>query len=268
MSAAPWRLFVAVPAQAQSLSVQTASTLLSLQAAAGRLGWRFEAGFFSGALLPDLRNLIVRDFLLRGADGLLMLDSDQGCSAEMVVRMIQTGHPVVGCMSPRRRYFFDQVRPEESCADMQRVLHQASRYVGELALGPDGRSFDMRDGFARARFVGAGVLLIRREAIDRLKGRFPELEGQGLAFSEVQGDTDQENWGFFNLMTDPEQGCPLSEDYAFCHRWRVGCGGELWAEIVTPVTHVGPTSFQGAYLDHLRAVYATDVKAAQADPSP
>ena len=30
----------------------------------------------------------------------------------------------------------------------------------------------------------------------------------------------------------------LSEDYAFCHRWR-GCGGKVWLDLVSSISHEG-----------------------------
>ena len=44
------------------------------------------------------------------------------------------------------------------------------------------------------------------------------------------------------------KGARLSEDYSFCHRWRQ-CGGEVWANISHPITHVGLHRYAGRYQD-------------------
>jgi hypothetical protein len=43
---------------------------------------------------------------------------------------------------------------------------------------------------------------------------------------------------------DRETGEYLSEDYAFCRRWR-DLGGELWVDLQSKLTHVGPMRFAG-----------------------
>ena len=93
--------------------------------------------------------------------------------------MLKSNYPVVGCMYPRRNFRWSEVQPGLSSSDMTRILYQALRFVGQLELKPDG-SFDIRNGFARAVSVGTGALLIRREVLETMKGRFPELAGQGF----------------------------------------------------------------------------------------
>jgi hypothetical protein len=46
-----------------------------------------------------------------------------------------------------------------------------------------------------------------------------------------------------------EDGARLSEDFAFCHRWRTLCGGEVWASVAHQITHVGLHHFAARYSD-------------------
>jgi hypothetical protein len=45
-------------------------------------------------------------------------------------------------------------------------------------------------------------------------------------------------------MIEPSSGEYLSEDYAFCHRWR-SLGGKLWLDTQSRLVHVGPREFLG-----------------------
>jgi hypothetical protein len=45
-------------------------------------------------------------------------------------------------------------------------------------------------------------------------------------------------------MIDKETGEYLSEDYAFCRRWR-DLGGEIWVDLESKLTHVGAMRFVG-----------------------
>jgi hypothetical protein len=45
-------------------------------------------------------------------------------------------------------------------------------------------------------------------------------------------------------MIDSASGTFLSEDYSFCRRW-TDMGGEIWADLESRLTHVGPMVFNG-----------------------
>ena len=55
--------------------------------------------------------------------------------------------------------------------------------------------------------------------------------------------THETGWTFFDPYVD-ERGIYLSEDYAFCHRWRQA-GGQAWADIWSQTQHVGPVAVSG-----------------------
>ena len=45
-------------------------------------------------------------------------------------------------------------------------------------------------------------------------------------------------------MILPETGEYLSEDYAFCHRWRA-IGGRIWLDTESRLTHIGSYEYHG-----------------------
>lgn len=247
------RLFVAVPSHTQTLSSETVASLLGLQAACIARGWGFAFEVFSGAVIHEVRNAMSGWFLRGGWDAMLMLDADQGVRPETVVRMVEQGGPVVGAFYPRRIFDWSAVRAGE--ADMTRARLQATPFVGVLE-GASG-TFEMTDGFARAKFVGTGVLLLRRSAFERLQAACPELNGRGFK-TETSFPADAPNWGFFNVAVDSATGQVLGEDYAFCQRYREA-GGEIWADVVSKVVHVGRHVFEGSFLDHLMAKAEVDL---------
>jgi hypothetical protein len=55
----------------------------------------------------------------------------------------------------------------------------------------------------------------------------------------------------FEPMIEPETGEYLSEDYAFCRRWR-DLGGEVWADAESPLTHVGHATYRGSLVQALK----------------
>jgi hypothetical protein len=51
-------------------------------------------------------------------------------------------------------------------------------------------------------------------------------------------------FALFDCLIDCETGHYLSEDYAFCSRWRA-LGGTIWLDTRSKLTHVGPHDFVG-----------------------
>src|SRR5262249_21777665 len=58
-------------------------------------------------------------------------------------------------------------------------------------------------------------------------------------------------WRFFDCMVDPDSGRYLSEDYAFCRRWR-DMGGKVWVDLNCKLTHMGQHLFGGDLAESLR----------------
>lgn len=243
-------LFAAVPSHSSAIDIECARTLVLTTAMALNRGWDFSFHTEAGSTVSLVRNAIAAAFLQSGADLLLMLDSDQGIGSEAIARMIDLNQPVVGCMYPRRGVFNWSSVDLQAATDVEQILYQASEYVGRL-LPDEAGQVQYENGFARAEFVGTGVLLVRREAFEHLMEHYPELAGRGFGLGVYSAYEASGRWGFFNPM-DNEEGVPLSEDISFCRRWRQA-GGDIWADITSPVVHVGRNVQQGNYLDFYKA---------------
>lgn len=233
----PLKLMVGVPSHSGTIVMECASTLLQIQDFVKDRGGTFQFIYQGGAVISDVRNAITSDFLNSDAEALLMIDADQGIERETVERMIDLNRPVVGCLYPFRRYEWANVMTTND------IQLQALQYVGSLIAGEDG-DISVVDGFARATFVGAGALLIRRTAFETLMAHFPELSGVGYSPDYYPGS--HPNWGFFNPIVQ-ENGRFTSEDISFCRRW-IQVGGEIWADVTGTISHVGLHSFSGSFL--------------------
>jgi hypothetical protein len=60
----------------------------------------------------------------------------------------------------------------------------------------------------------------------------------------MEAATPSDNrFALFDPIID-ESGVYLSEDFSFCRRW-TDIGGEIWADLQSNLSHVGPTVFRG-----------------------
>jgi cellulose synthase/poly-beta-1,6-N-acetylglucosamine synthase-like glycosyltransferase len=241
-------LFAAVPTHSGDLAVETTQTIVRIQDMVRNRGGAFQFHYQFGSPVGLVRNALAAGFLMSDADLLLMIDADQAVHPDTIARMIDLDKPVVGCMIPKRRYSFNNIR--FPAVDVDQVIHQASEYAGQIITDENGQA-ELVNGFARAAFVGAGILLVRRQAFIRLMQHCPELKGKCLHAQAYPELKDAGAWGFFNPLEN-EAGAPIAEDISFCLRWR-RAGGEIWADLISPVTHIGRHDFAGIYLDHVRA---------------
>jgi hypothetical protein len=243
-------LLIAIPTHSRTIEAETLVSLLTSGAAAIRRGWRLDVAFYAGPDLDELRNRMAGDMLAVAADALFMLDGDQAMDARLLERMVDSGHPVVGAMYPRRGYRWPEP-PETPAADIATLLARATAYVGALRFDDSALTrVTVVDDFAPAAQVGGGCWLVRREPFERLQAAYPDLEGRGAPEDDP---APAGNWAFFTTLPDPVTGQPLTEDFAFSSRW-LECGGALWLDVASSVLHVGRHEHRGAYVDHLESL--------------
>jgi hypothetical protein len=230
------------------LTAETVHTVVAAQDIAAKRGWDFGFNHVTGSIISEVRNIIVGMFLESGADQLLMLDSDQAASRATIDRMISFDKMLVGCIYPRRKFFWSQVDVAKS-RSVEQLCYQASAFIGWLEEDEQGQS-QIVDGCGKATYVGTGLVLIQRAVFENLMKRYPELKGRG--FDQSLYPYLSENWGFFNHVPQ-ENSSLLGEDVSLCQRWRA-IGGDIWADVASDISHVGRYTYQGNYLDYLRAL--------------
>lgn len=224
-------VFIALPAFGRVNCSETTSSLMALSRLLLKKGWDFNFCTQSYPNIADVRNLFATIWYDLTQDShLLFVDADMSFEPKMVLDMLESEKPLVGCMYPKKTL------PIE--------------FVGKLKPS----ELKIENGFLEVEALGAGVLLIRRDCMTAIVESDPVLSDTNLsyytyrdvlaklgafrvirAFEEIHGETGK-----------------ISEDYSFCRRYK-DAGGECWASIDHPVTHVGPYGFTGKFRDRLNA---------------
>jgi hypothetical protein len=112
---------------------------------------------------------------------------------------------------------------------------------------PPPERVSIKDGAALSNFVPAGAMLVRRGALETMLAK--EVVGE-------QRDAGLQFYNFFGARAeDAARGHHTSDDHSFCRRWRIDCGGEIWALLDAKIGHIGDHAFGAdeSYLDHLNA---------------
>ena len=234
-------LVVATPCFGGQISVVYAASLMKLQKLVRSYrDFNIKMLFKDGdALITRARASLVAQFLDDpSATHLLFIDADIGFEPQQVLRLIECGAEMCAAVYPIKRIDWGKVR-ETLAAGRPNPAAAALQYVYEV---DDPHAVTEKAGFIKVRYAGTGFLMIRREALERMCARYPELRFK--RDHSVDAATASDNrFALFDTMVD-ETGMYLSEDFAFCRRW-TAMGGEIWADLDSKLQHIGPMTFSG-----------------------
>jgi len=236
-------LFLAAPCFGGQVSTHFALSLVKLQRACIDHGLPLSISLLGGdALIPRARSILVQRFLeVAEASHLLFIDADIGFEPDQVFALLSAHKPVCGALYPLKKLNWEMIG--ELARDRVPDIESAAlNYVVEFL---DQRPAPVEGDMMRVRALGGGFLLIQRAVIASLIARHPELR---FATSDVRASRgevgDSSGYALFDPIIDPDSGVYLSEDYAFCKRWR-DSGGEIWAYTKSRLTHFGAHAFVG-----------------------
>jgi len=243
MSQARTHIVVGTPCYGGQVTSLYTTSLMRLQLACQKSGdIDLTVNLLSGdALIPRARQNIVAHFLENPlATHLLFIDSDIAFEPERVFRLLRFNVGVAAAVYPTKRIDWHKVA-ELAKAGSPNLESSSLSYVMEF---DDPAKIVAKDGFAKVRYSGTGFMLIKREALEKMIERYPELRYSRE--HQAQDALRNSPWrsALFNCLIDKDNGIYLSEDYSFCRRW-TDLGGEIWVDLNSRLTHVGSIAFNG-----------------------
>lgn len=245
----PPYIFLAVPCYGGQLTLHFVQSLLTLKDACREAGIGLRVEMMGGeSLITRGRSRLAAAFLAHPeATHMLFIDADIGFQPQNVFRLLNSGKDVIAAVCPLKKVDWNKVRKavEKGVSDLQAA---SIGYVVRFLPNPQ-NSVEVNDGFAQVAYGGTGFLMISRQAMQRLFDAHPELRAR---MRDMADNAAQETVMVFETMIEPETGQYLSEDYAFCRRWR-DLGGEIWADFDARLTHVGHAAYTGSLMQALEA---------------
>lgn len=221
------------------------NSVLRLQAACAARGVGLEIKLTGGdALITRARSRMASEFLESGHTHLLFVDADIGFEPEHLFRLLAFDKPLVGGVYPLKKTLWEKA-PDAVRRGIRDLEAATLGYVIRFLPNPE-QSVELIDGFGEVAYLATGFMLIRREVLERVAQAYPDLRCNMVDMNAPPKETVM----FFETMIEPDNREHLSEDYAFCRRWR-DLGGEVWADFQTRMTHVGHAQYTGSLLDAL-----------------
>ena len=236
----PQYLVVATPCYGGQVTAEFMAAILLLQEACRTRNVGFEWIWRAGdALITRARAELLAGFLDRPqSTHLLFIDSDVAFDPTQVFRLLEFDAEVAAGAYPIKMIDWNRVR--SSIVDGRDPQPASLNYVCEVDRG----KCVVRNGFVKSRYAGCGFLMIRRSALIRLCAAHPELRYNLI--DEPSARHSANKFGLFECIIDPDSKRYLSEDYAFCQRW-AALGGEIWIDMGSRLTHIGPMPFVGNF---------------------
>jgi hypothetical protein len=232
-------IVIATPCFGGQVTAGYMNSVIALMERAKQLGHRISLDLLANdALVTRARASLVASFLDRpDATHLLFIDADISFPAVQVERLIAFDRDMTAATYPVKAIHWDAI-PNRHVHNAEPLAEAGLVYVGKLAVGEAAKSMDR---FVTAEYAGTGFLMIKRAAIARMVAAYPQTK-----FTAVQSfppsPPSEHLYALFDCAI--EDGAYLSEDYAFCRRWRA-IGGEIWLDTTSRLTHTGPYGFAG-----------------------
>ena len=234
---------IASPCYRLSFSSVFAVSLMNLLSAWRDTGIKYSFDFVDTPDIELSRNFLLTRFYyeLEDCSHILFIDNDMGFSPSLINRMIELNESVVGVFAPRRHVDLKKFHAEAG----QPYAKAIARSVQFLALPV--KEPQNKPGFIQVEHCGAGILLISRDCVTRMIECCPELvDGNVGKYPPVAHQFENFLTFFKKIQTDT---AGRSEDYAFCHRWIHHCGGRIYANVDSRVTHRGVLDVETRYED-------------------
>ena len=237
-------VYLAAPCYGGLANILFMRSVLDLQAACQAKGVTLHVELMGGdALITRARSRLAAQFLASEATHLFFCDADIGFRPENVMRLLAADKDVIGGVYPLKLIDWEKAR-RAAQGGVQDLQAASLGYVIRFIPTPD-NSVEVDDGVAKVAYVGTGFMMIKREALRRVVEAHPELRAR---MGDMADAAAPEAVMIFDTMIEPETGQYLSEDYAFCRRWR-DLGGEIWADMESRLTHVGHAAYSGSLVE-------------------
>ena len=180
------------------------------------LTWSVET-LSNESLVTRARNILVAKMMARKeATHLMFIDADIGFHTSDVIRLLAHDVDVVAGLYPKKSYPIEYV--------LNTLPDQLSRSA-EIAEVVE---------------IGTGFMMIKRAVIEKMFEAYPQYHCPTMG--ELPERERPHTYALFD--TEIVNSNYLSEDYAFCRRWRA-IGGRIYADTRIQLSHSGFHTFQG-----------------------
>jgi hypothetical protein len=204
------------------------------------------AQIMNESLITRARNELVRLFLEKGFDNLMLIDADISFDAQAVATLMAADRDIICGVYPKKEIDWKKVG-DAAKLGKDDLKDYGGAFVFNMVTEL-GKVETDKDGCIEIRHGGTGFMLIKRQVFIDLMPHVPTYRTSSFKDPETGEYAKPLTHEFFATSID-HTGALLSEDYHFCELWRKN-GGKIYANPFIKLEHVGTYVYTG---DILRA---------------
>ncbi|MCB2106907.1 MAG: hypothetical protein KDE14_04360 [Rhodobacteraceae bacterium] len=234
-------IMIGTPCYGNMMSKGYVMSIMQGMMACMQAGYQLTFNFLGNeSLIPRGRTRITADFLDKsGATHLFFIDADISFTPDQMLKLIKADKDIAAGIYPVKNIFWDKIA--RRTADGEPPHEAGLIYTARACKGADLKT----DGdFATADYAATGFMLIKRGVFEKMIAAYPETKFSYLDVPEPGHKPRDTLYALYDCAFDPATGHYMSEDYAFCKRWR-DIGGEIWIDLKSRLTHEGAFQFHG-----------------------
>lgn len=196
------------------------------------------------SLITRARNNMVAHFLSSDFEKMMFIDADITWPAHAVLELLESDKQVCGIPYPTKRVDWDRV------AKFVNRPHEDAIKPGQLRLSSliftinrTEESAAPVDGWIEVNALATGFLMMERAVLEQMRDHYREaLSYKNDVAGYAKFAPPEHCVGIFECLIDPDTRRYLSEDYAFCRRWR-DLGGKIYCRTEHRLIHSGSMDF-------------------------
>lgn len=246
-------LYIATPCYGCCMRTEFMVSILKLQALCiqSKIAMSFDA-LGNDSLVQRARNILVSRFLKSGCTHLLFIDADIAFEPAAVLRLILHDKDITSAVYPKKSINWDAIKQKRASGDStEDVRAEGLDYNINIKQG---ERIEVENGFVKVLDTATGFMLCKRSALEKLAKEFKD---ELYCVNDIPGsrDTVPEYIALFDCMVCPETKRYLSEDYSLCRRAQ-SIGLDIWADLATPLAHIGTQTMHGDVMQRFSLSYA------------
>ena len=248
-----YKLMVGTPVHSEC-SIHYTQALLKFQQACMQRNILVSFTLYKSSLVQQGRNLIVSEFLNEPANytHLLFIDSDIDFNASTIFKMLEKDKDIIAAPYPMKYIDWGKIKRRTDMLKLTEVkdianagYHYPIKVEGMNEVVAD-------DGVAEVTHAPTGCMLIKREVIEKMIKKYPELEIYQPTLVNGVEDYKKNFFNLFECLHDKETKQYYGEDFGFCKRW-TAMGGKIHLWCMDFISHTGEFEYCGRYWDELVA---------------
>ena len=248
-----YRIMVGTPVHSEC-SIHYTQALLKFQQRCMQKNILVSFTLYKSSLVQQGRNLIVSEFLNEPANytHLLFIDSDIDFNASTIFKMLEKDKDIIAAPYPMKYIDWGKIKRRTDMLKLTEVKDIANAGYHYPIKLEGMNEVVVDDGVAEVTPAPTGCMLIKREVIEKMIKKYPELEIHQPTLVNGVEDYKKNFFNLFECLHDKETKQYYGEDFGFCKRW-TAMGGKIHLWCMDFISHTGEFEYCGRYWDELVA---------------